>query len=135
MSDLSMSELKVLLIIIRKTLGWKGDVNGRKKRDWISSSQLTKMAGISRRAITTALSSLVKKGLIRVTNLGGHVLVDGCERKGKTKLYFELNSLILGENLLKECDVSCDKAQTSEITTQNIGKKVQALAQKLLITK
>lgn len=53
------AELKVILVFIRKTLGW------HKKRDRISLSQLEKLTGLKRSNITKAIMSLQAKGLIK----------------------------------------------------------------------
>jgi len=135
MCNLSMGELKVLLVIIRKTLGWKGTGNERKRRDWISTSQLMQVAGISRRVISGAISSLVQKKIIRITNSAGNELNCATERKGQIRLYFELDGIITGENKLKTFDSKGKNQDASAINAQDISKKVNALAHKLLITK
>ncbi|MBK8875669.1 MAG: replication protein [Bacteroidetes bacterium] len=68
LKDLKASELKILLVIIRQTLGWvdKKEIGGRKSRDWISTSQLERKTGLSRRAISSGLASLIEMGLIRL---------------------------------------------------------------------
>lgn len=72
---LSGVETKVLVVIMRKTLGW------HKKRDRISMSQLEKLTGCQEKAIATAIKSLIKKGLIAK-------FVDG--PKGIQSTYYEL---------------------------------------------
>lgn len=52
-------ELRVLLVIMRKTFGW------HKVRDRISISQLEKMTGSHRSNIIKATKDLIKKGLIK----------------------------------------------------------------------
>lgn len=71
--DLSGAELKVLLYIFRRTFGWKKD------RDNISLSQLVsgitkkdgtildRGTGLSKSTVAVALTSLVKKGMVRKT--------------------------------------------------------------------
>ena len=55
---LGINELKVLLVIYRKTFGW------HKKKDRISLSQLEKMTGASRTHILESVEDLIQKGLI-----------------------------------------------------------------------
>lgn len=55
---LSGNEIKVLMAIWRKTIGWRKDI------DNISSRQLTRLCGLSRSSTTHAVKSLVSKGLI-----------------------------------------------------------------------
>lgn len=58
--DLGHAELKVLLVIMRKTFGW------RKDADAISLSQLAEGTGLSRRSVQTATSSLEEGGYILI---------------------------------------------------------------------
>ena len=132
---LGMSELKVLLVIIRKTLGWKGEGNGRKQRDWISSEQLSRLTGVSKRAISGAISSLLSKKLIQVTGTGNRPLTSSSERRGQSRLYFELTKELTVENDLNTGENSCKNLQTSAKPSLNIRSKVNDLAQKLRITK
>jgi len=68
MANLADNELRVLLVVIRKTYGWGKDV------DMISNSQFEKMTGLEKRQIQRAKQSLKTKGLLRETGpamLGG----------------------------------------------------------------
>jgi phage replication O-like protein O len=51
-------ELKVLLVIMRKTFGW------HKTRDYISLSQLEQLTGCSQTNILKSIKTLIEKGLI-----------------------------------------------------------------------
>ena len=53
LKQLNSTELKVLLVVIRQTLGWadRRGMFGRKETDWISGSQLKQKTGSSKRAI------------------------------------------------------------------------------------
>ncbi len=55
---LGEAELKVLLVIIRKTFGW------HKKRDRISITQLSEITGLLRETVIKATTSLQSKGII-----------------------------------------------------------------------
>lgn len=72
---LSFVELKVLMVIMRKTFGW------HKVRDQISLSQLENLTGARREAIIKATKSLEKNGLIVKTKVG---------KKGSENTYYEL---------------------------------------------
>lgn len=91
---LKSTELKLLLIIIRQTLGWRDDRTGqRKQKDWISGSQLRKKTGCSRRALTDATASLIKRNLIQVSGEVGIQLRTAEQRKGKLRMFYRfLNS-------------------------------------------
>lgn len=79
-------ELKVLLVIIRKTFGW------HKIRDRISLSQMEKFTGSSRRNIIDAVESLQSKGLILKETIG---------TEGRQETYYEL--VIIDSNNSYQC--------------------------------
>lgn len=85
--QLSLGELKVLLVIMRQTLGYRH--NGQfKERDWISGKQLRQKTGCSNRTIAQAITSLTKRKLIRVQDRNGNELKNAKARAGKHRLYF-----------------------------------------------
>ena len=88
---LSMAELKVLLVVIRQTLGWVDARTGqRKTRDRISQSQFQRKTGLSRRSMTNAIQSLHQKNIIGITDTKGNSLPFATDRKGKKYLYYSL---------------------------------------------
>lgn len=72
---LGFAELKILMVIMRKTFGW------HKIRDRISLNQLQFYTGLSRRHVTKGVKSLVERGLINKIQKG---------KKGEQATYFEL---------------------------------------------
>lgn len=63
--NLTASELKIILLVIRKTWGYK------KKEDWISLTQFQKYTGKSRPQVCNSIRSLVKRNiLVKRTLLG-----------------------------------------------------------------
>lgn len=87
---LTPAELKVLLVVIRQTIGWINNRTGqRKKRDWISSYQFQKKTGLSPRIITKAIRSLEGKNLLRITDPQGTEL-SAPLRKGRRYLYYSI---------------------------------------------
>lgn len=60
MPELKESELKVLLAIVRKTIGWK------KHKDRISLTQLQEITGLGRASVSEAIKSENLKGVIKV---------------------------------------------------------------------
>lgn len=58
------AELKVYLIIVRKTFGW------HKNKDRISLSQLETLTGLHRSNITKAIKSLLERGIITKETIG-----------------------------------------------------------------
>ena len=139
LNELQGAELKVLLVIIRQTLGWQDrrSVHGRKTKDWISSSQLILKSGCSRRAISSAIDVLTKKKLIRVFDKSENVLENGDSRKGKQQLFYGLTPtlFISGDNLGITMGKLDENSTTYAINAQGLSKNVIRLAQKLRITK
>ncbi len=104
-------ELKVLMVIMRKTFGW------HKIRDRISLSQLEKITGSQRTNIIKATKNLEKLGLI-------FKKVEG--KKGAQETYYEL-IVIDDSNNLYQCygdtGGGATAAPTKE-TLQNIKKEI-----------
>jgi len=127
--SLSEAELKLYLIILRQTLGWKDTKSDKRKvYDWISASQFHTKTGLSRRAVGTAVRSLTYRNLILVADEHGRVLHTPNDRKGKTRLYYRI-----------AVDNKVEKPEDNESSYANfspeISKMVSALAQKMLCTK
>jgi len=83
------TELRVLLVVIRQTAGWR-DAQGRSKaRDWLSHGQLTRRTGRRSAAVSGAVDGLVTRGLIVVEDSAGRALVTREERRRHLgRLYF-----------------------------------------------
>lgn len=88
--QLSLSELKVLLIIIRQTLGWLDPVTKKPKEwDWISKVFFVKKTGLSKRSIGIAITSLILKKLIVVKNEYGVLAHTPIIRRHASKLFYK----------------------------------------------
>lgn len=86
---LTESELKIILIVIRQTVGWVDRRTGRRKeRDRISGSQFRAKTGLSKRIIAIATQSLIEKQLLEVSGFKNNVLRYPCDRKGKAHLFY-----------------------------------------------
>jgi len=86
---LTVSELKVLLVIIRQTYGWIDVRNGgRKTRDRINIGYFRNKTGLSRKSISLAIDSLIVKGLITACSASGELLSSPASRKGKWRIYY-----------------------------------------------
>ncbi len=139
LKDLNIAELKVLLVIIRQTLGWKDKQtkSERKECDWISGSQLTLKTGASNRAINTAIRILVEKKLIDVLDVAGNLLDSPEKRKGKQKLFFRLATANFTsvENKGSTCSNSSNSSLAYAKNNADLRKKVQELAKNMRYTK
>ena len=139
LKELQSTELKVLLVIIRQTLGWEDrrKVFGRKEMDWISSSQLQNKTGSSQRSISYAIEVLVIKKLIDVLDERGNLLNGPDKRKGKQRLFYRPASMLLVP--VEKVSINSLNPLNSETSCANFAedfrKKRIALTQKMRITK
>jgi DNA-binding transcriptional ArsR family regulator len=91
---LTDAELRVLLVILRQTLGWRDADNfdARKGRDWITQSQFQKRTGKSRDALSRAIKGLVEKRLIHVESRAGEPLeTPQKRRRERDRIYYRLD--------------------------------------------
>ncbi|MEO0582145.1 MAG: hypothetical protein AAF135_07985 [Bacteroidota bacterium] len=88
--ELKPGELKVLLLVLRQTLGYvkhKGSKR-RKDRDWISISQFKGKTGCDAKTISKAIQALIELELIAVTDISRRSLPNPNTRRGKKRLFF-----------------------------------------------
>lgn len=95
LKTLSEKELKVILVVIRQTLGWVDAKGNRKRRDWISQKYFTNKAGLSGKAVSQAIELLVDKNLIMATTAEGKILSSAVSRRGQDRIYYECSVLLL----------------------------------------
>lgn len=93
LKTLTDTELRVLLTIIRKTVGQIDPDNTNKRLDkaWISRRLFSICSGKSERSISSAVDSLTGRGFINVTDSKGRVLTRAVHRKGALRLFYALN--------------------------------------------
>ena len=92
LANLTEAELKIFLIVVRKTYGWMNKKTGeRKKRDRISNAQFCSKTGMSWRIITKSIQSLVTKNLIQISDIKGGMLCMPRDRKGKTHIFYAVS--------------------------------------------
>ena len=100
---LNRSEILLLLIIIRQTIGWFNSYTGkRKEMDRITQSQFVLKTGLTSRMVSKSLNSLLEKKLIAVYDKNHVELQTAIERKGKYILLYSLkpmNSITLTKEL------------------------------------
>lgn len=114
MKTLTDTELRVVLTIIRRTIGYvePGNPKKRKKRAWISQKLFGICTGKSGKAISNAIDSLVQQNLIEVTNKQGEVLPTKSKRRGATRLYYA-SLLRLDEKNKQASDIASHNPVTS----------------------
>ncbi len=90
--NLTESEIKIILVIIRQTYGWIDVNTGKRKiRDRITQSQFVSKAGLSPRIVSKTLKMLSDKELIAITDANSKLLKNSLDRKGKAVLFFSFN--------------------------------------------
>lgn len=86
---LNQAQLKVLLVVIRQTLGWiDPKTKKRKDKDWISISFFSKRTKLTHKSISMAISQLIYKELIVALDHYGRELRDPKDRRGKKRIYY-----------------------------------------------
>jgi len=93
MPALKDTELRILLLVLRQTAGWRSDrlagVGTQKRRDWLSHRQLCRRTGRGSDAVSRAVASLTASGLIVVEDAGGTPLATPDKRRRCLgRLYF-----------------------------------------------
>lgn len=87
--QLKPSEIIILLIIIRQTIGWYNPkTKKRKVRDWISYAQFKKKSNLSKKTISNAINTLIMLNIISANDRNGRILSNTNERKGKLCIYY-----------------------------------------------
>lgn len=134
MRKMSDTELRVVLVVTRATLGWELDheTGMRKKEDWISQKQLTQQTGKSNKAISTAIDSCVKKGWIEARDKEGNFLMTP-EDRARKRIFYRLGRIFLSKIESAEVTSQDKKPQSSELAAKsgevddtNLVKKVHS---------
>lgn len=86
---LNQAQLKVLLVVIRQTLGWiDPKTKKRKRKDWISIQFFIKRTGLTFKSVSIAIAELIRKDLIIAMTQNEKKLPLPSDRKGKKKIYY-----------------------------------------------
>lgn len=123
MPTLRDTELRVLLVVVRQTLGWQDGANPtrRKKRDWLTQSQLRQRTGRASEAVSHAVDTLVQAGLINVTDRREVPKKTADERRRHMgHLYYQLGS---GARVVDNVLGSVDNSSKSEYAKANTTKE------------
>ncbi|GAB3430756.1 replication protein [Niabella aquatica] len=116
LKELKYAELKILLVVIRQTYGWK------KERDRISISQFEKKTGLSRRVISETIKILVEKNIITVSDTKGNILSLPKERQGRYCLFYSFNETCADYDI-NMCTLPHKHVQNMEHNKRNNNKR------------
>uniref|UniRef100_UPI003750FDD7 hypothetical protein n=1 Tax=Armatimonas sp. TaxID=1872638 RepID=UPI003750FDD7 len=104
MPKLKDTELRILLLVARQTIGRSG-----KEVDWLAHSQLRKRTGRASEAVSAAVDSLIQKGLLEVFTVTGERLpTPEARRFHRGILLYRLSSMV------DKADRAVDKSKTTE---------------------
>ena len=116
MAKMKDTELRITLLVARKTLGWILDLKTgmRKEEDWISHFQLIKFTGKKSRALSTAIDNCIKNNWIEARDNKGNILDTPQKRAGK-KIFYRLGEIFLSkvETPAKSAEVSQTPAESA----------------------
>ena len=97
MKKMSETELKVVLLITRKTLGWFDPMtNERKNQDNISQKQFMEFTGKSHTAIAYSIQSSIQHGWIIAKDRNGN-LCETSEKRRRRKVWYQLGSVFINK--------------------------------------
>ena len=137
MKKMGDTELRIVLLVTRSTLGWVIDkeTGMRKVEDWISHSELIKKSGRSSPAVSKAISVCVKNKWIETRDKQGNLLTTSSERK-RRRVYYRLGGIFLNKISTKESKVDKKKKQNlPNLTTKSTKVNDSNLPKKLRNTK
>lgn len=134
MKKMSDTELRVVLIVTRHTLGWieNPETGMRKQEDWISHSSLIKESGKSSRAISSAVASCSEHGWIETHDKEGNLLKTSDERR-RRRVYYRLGNIFIDK--LKSTAKSSVDENLPQMTTKSTANDDINLPQKRRNTK
>lgn len=96
MRFVSDTEWRVLCVIVRQTYGWQ------KAEDWLSHSQLKSYTGRESAAVSRAVDTLVKRGLIVIRDRSERRLHSTAERRrSRSGLIFAIHPLLTDSSLYR----------------------------------
>lgn len=120
MKEMTDTELRVVLVVIRATYGWIADreTGMRKEEDWISHYQLKEKTGRQSGALSNAIDSCIQKGWIEARDSKGNLLNTKGKRKGKN-IYYRIGKKIMITTSSESEKVRVTSSETANAETAN----------------
>ena len=111
MKKMNDTELRVVLLVTRSTLGWEIDhkTGMRKIEDWISHSQIIEKTGRTSPVISRAINNCVEQGWIETRDKYGNLLLNS-EKRRRRKVFYRLGEIFLGKISTLESKVDKNKS-------------------------
>ena len=135
MKKMGDTDLRVVLVVTRATLGWIIDeeTGKRKEEDWISYYQLKKKTGRGYTALAKAVNNCIKRGWIEARNKDGNLLPNKNDRIGK-RIYYRLGRIFLDRLTSSESEevelTSSDSVITESVITESEAYKRNTIQNK-----
>ena len=142
MKKMNETELKVVLLVTRKTLGWFDPMTQeRKQQDYISQSQFMEFTGQSNWAIAKAIQSSVESGWIIARDREGK-LCDTSSKRRRRRVWYQLGGIftdrISNEEISQDenlSNISKESKQHSSLNLSNIPHNTKETITKETIQK
>ena len=114
---LTHAEIRVLLVVLRQTYGWKDFKTGQRKlKDKLSYNFLIKKTGLYRTVLTLTIKTLVDKNILLITDFKGKALINAEDRKGKRILYYQFKPI-------RNSDTTYMQLQTEPVRNSEHNKR------------
>lgn len=115
--SLTHAEIRVLLLVLRQTVGWIDSKTGKRKvKDKLSYEYIIKKTGLYRTIISPTIQDLIEKQLLQVTDLKGTVLHHAYQRRGKSLLFYQ-------PQLVRNCDKTYSQSRTTLVRNSEHNKR------------
>ncbi len=126
MREMSDTELRLVFIVTRATLGWVLDkeTGMRKEQDWLSLSQLKKKTGRESGAISKAIDVCIRRQWIEARDKDGNILDTKAKRRGKN-IFYRLGPAILLKTSSESEDVYVTSSKSEVQKTKFGNQKLQ----------
>ena len=136
MKNMRDTELRIVLIVTRATLGWEvnKETGRRKEEDWISYYQLKSKTGRGYTALAGAIDNCIKKGWIEARDSKGNLLTKKGDRIGK-KIFYRLGRIFLDKiatssESKEDRTTSSDSVITESVITESEAYKRNTIQKK-----
>lgn len=125
MKKMNETELKVVLLITRKTLGWFDPMTkDRKMQDYISQSQFIEFTGQkSNTSIANAIQRCVEHGWIVAKDRDGNIC-DSPEKRARRKIWYQLGTVFT--NKISGTENAPDENESGTENASHLVQKVDS---------
>lgn len=135
MKKMNETELKVVLLVTRKTLGWFDTTTSeRKQQDYISQSQFKEFTGKESAAIAQAIQSSVLHGWIIAKDKDNNIC-DTPEKRARRKIWYQLGCVFTSK--ISSSEIKQDKKSGSvndksgSVNASNLVRKANSTKETL----